>query len=165
MMRDPLPVPRAYARFGLLLGALPVAALFFRLIFHLPNLVPLWPLFLVMEILCAVAGWRMASWLGRKTEASAVQSWHEFVYDAMEAGAMWAVVTGALGGIPFFVVGSFFGALLALPIGIIAFTVFMPLHRLLARGGMIDARHLWPLACGVVATITALILSPEIIPY
>ncbi|MCA1555820.1 MAG: hypothetical protein LC747_03925 [Acidobacteria bacterium] len=39
------------------------------------------------------------------------------------------------------------------------------LRLIMARGGMIDARHFWPLACGVVFTITALILSPNLYPY
>ncbi len=79
-------------------------------------------------------------------------------------GALWGLTTGAVGGVWFFGFGSFFGALIALPVGMLGFALFTPLHRLMARGGMIDARHFWPLAGGVVFTITALILSPRIYP-
>ncbi len=68
-------------------------------------------------------------------------------------------MTGALGGFVFFGIGAFVGAALAVPVGALAFAVFAPLHRLLARGGMIDARQLWPLALGVSGTIAALILG------
>jgi hypothetical protein len=47
----------------------------------------------------------------------------------------------------------------------LAFAAFAPLHRLLARGGMIDARHLAPLAWGINLAISALILSPRLLPY
>jgi hypothetical protein len=67
-----------------------------------------------------------------------------------------------VGGVLFFGVGSLFGAFMALPFGMLGFLLFTPLHRLMACGGMIDARHLWPLACGVALTISALILSPNL---
>ena len=80
-------------------------------------------------------------------------------------GFAWGAITGAAGGAICFGIGAIFGALYAAPVGTLAFILFTPLHRLLARGGMIDARHFWPLACGVTMTITALILSPHIFPY
>ncbi len=73
-------------------------------------------------------------------------------------GILWALVTGAAGGAIFFGIGAIFGAVCAIPVGIAAFLIFTPIHRLLAHGGMIDARHFWPLALGIVAVITMLIL-------
>jgi hypothetical protein len=43
----------------------------------------------------------------------------------------------------------------------LAFTLFTLLHRLLVRGDMIDARHFWPLACGITMLIAALVLNPQ----
>jgi len=57
--------------------------------------------------------------------------------------------------------GVFYALAVALP----AFLVFTTLHRLLARGGMIEERHLWPLAWAVAATPAALVLSPSLLPY
>ena len=74
-------------------------------------------------------------------------------------GAAWGAVAGFAGGLVFFGLGAIAGLICAVPVGIIAFTLFAPLHRLLARGGMIDARHFWPLACGVTMIISALILG------
>lgn len=44
-----------------------------------------------------------------------------------------------------------------IPIGSLAFLIFAVLHRTLERGGMIEARHFVPLACGITAIITVLI--------
>ncbi len=78
---------------------------------------------------------------------------------ALLIGWLWAIGTGAAGGLVFFGIGAIFGVSFAIPVGLLAFASFMPLHRLLARGGMIEAGHLWPLACGVTMTVTALILG------
>ena len=74
-------------------------------------------------------------------------------------GAAWGAVAGGAGGLVFFGFGSLFGVVCAVPVGIMAFTIFAPLHRLLVRGGMIDARHFWPLACGTNMIVSALILG------
>jgi hypothetical protein len=74
-------------------------------------------------------------------------------------GTVWGAVAGGAGGLVFFGIGSLFGIVCAVPVGIVAFTLFTPLHRLLARGGMIDARHFWPLACGINMIVSALILG------
>jgi hypothetical protein len=120
LMRCPVASREAYARFGLLLGTLPPAAIFLKIFGRVlvgpgdgihPGL--LFLLFL-MNVFCAVAGLYF---------------------------------------------GAVFGAIFAVPVGMLAFLLFVPLHRLLACGGMIDSRHLWPLACGVVTLIAALILA------
>jgi hypothetical protein len=72
----------------------------------------------------------------------------------------WSLVTGGLGGALFFGVGAAFGFVCALPVALAAFPVFAFLHRLISRGGMIEARHAWPLAFGIPLTIAAMIMSP-----
>ena len=75
------------------------------------------------------------------------------------AAFVWGAVTGAAGGALFFGIGAIFGVICALAVALPSFMVFTTFHRLLARGGMIDARHLRPLAWGVALTIAALILG------
>jgi hypothetical protein len=75
-------------------------------------------------------------------------------------GALWGLVTGASGGAVVFGFGSIFGAICATPVALFAFPVFTILLRLLARGGMIEERILWPLAFGIPTIIAAAILSP-----
>ena len=166
-MRRPVPVERAFAQFGLLLGTLPPAAIFFRLLLPFQDsesgYVGL--LFIPMLIVCALLGRRLGASLGGSVGRFEHGGWVRFLLFTLAAALGWATVTGAAGGFLFFGIGAIFGAFCALVVAPPAFLVFASLHRLLARGGMIDARHLRPLAWGVPATIAALILSPYLLPY
>lgn len=166
MMRRPVSVERAYAMFGLLLGTLPPAAIFYRMFgdaLARPSFE--WGLFLLvlaMNIVCGLAGMFMGSKLNRMAaaiEAADDNYWIRVLFVPFLMGMIWGAGAGAAGGLVFFGIGAIFGVMFAIPVGILAFTLFMPLHRWLAHGGMIEASHLWPLACGVVMTITALILG------
>lgn len=166
-MRRPVTTREAFARFGLLLGAFVPAALFYRMFNYGidPNvlngqklLMPL--LLLAMNLTCCLMGRKMGAVCGDGMDEYERTTWHRMCFCAAGLGALWALTTGAVGGVLFFGIGALFGAAIALPFGTLGFLVFAVLHRLMARGGMIDARHVWPLAFGVVLTITALILSP-----
>lgn len=166
MMRRPLSFERAYGLFGLLLGTLPPAAIFYRLFGDelarqgFPSV--LFMLLLAMNVVCGIVG----SFLGSRFNgmAAAIDApegnlWLRMLFIPPLIGMLWGAGTGWAGGLIFFGIGAIFGALFAIPVGILAFALFMLLHRWLAHGGMIEAGHLWPLACGVVMTITALILG------
>lgn len=167
LMRRPVAAERAFARFGLLLGTLPPAAIFLRLsvLFFDSNSALTCLIFLPMLLVCALVGWRMGAILGRSMSDFERGGWVRTMLYTLAVALAWATVTGAAGGLLFFVVGSIFGVFCALAVALPAFLVFTSLHRLLARGGMIDARHLRPLAWGVPATAAALILSPYLLPY
>jgi hypothetical protein len=164
MMRHPVSIERAYALFGLLLGALPSAAIFLKLFGRhsstLEILLSGWTwLFLLSSIACALAGKFIGSKISSMAEVSERDSWVKMIFVAPLIGVLWAMSTGAMGGFILFGAGAFFGLMFAIPVGLLAFILFMPLHRLLSHGGMIEAQHLWPLACGVTLTLTALILG------
>jgi hypothetical protein len=167
LMRRPVDAREAFALFGLLLGVFVPAAMFYRMFnygFHQSGssfeqlFFPL--LLLAMNVVCGLTGRKMGSVFGGRIDAYERASWHRMCARATGAGALWGLTTGSVGGVLFFGFGSLLGALLALPVGMLGFASFTPLHRLMARGGMIEARHLWPLACGVALTIAALILNP-----
>lgn len=166
-MRKPISTQEAYALFGMLLGLLPAGAIIFRLLnliwwdFQLGNFVYL----SAGLAMCMAVGYRRGAKAGLEMDEIERGSWPHTVVGSLEAGFIWAVITGAAGGAVFFLVGSLFGLICALPVGLAGFLLFTIFHRLLARGGMIDARRFWPLAWGVALTITALILSPHVIPY
>jgi hypothetical protein len=164
-MRRPVQTERAFARFGLLLGLLPPAAIFIRvaLLFHFAGALSL--IFLPMLLVCALLGRRMGANAGRTFDESERGSWARTIIDALEDAFIWAAATGGAGGAVFFGVGALPGFVGALPVAMLAFALFATLHRLLARDGMIDARHLAPVAWGINLTITALILSPRLLPY
>lgn len=164
MMRRPVSIERSYALFGLLLGALPSAAIFLKMFgshsSNLEILVSGWALlFLLSSIACGLAGRFFGSKFSRMAQTLERSSWSKLLLISPMIGMLWGASTGALGGFILFGFGSIFGAIFAIPVGLLAFLLFMPLHRLLAHGGMIEAQHLWPLACGVTLTLTALILG------
>jgi hypothetical protein len=173
LMRRPVATREAFKRFGLLLGAFVPAALFYRMFnygvdedgssferLYFPLFFPL--LLWTMNVVCCLMGWKMGGVFGAKIDDYERASWHRMCASAAGAGALWGITTGSVGGVLFFGFGSLFGALIALPFGILGFLLFTVFHRLMSHGGMIDARHFWPLACGVVLIITALILSPNL---
>ena len=162
-MRRPLTPEQAYARFGLLLGLLPPAAIFARALYTIghgldADFFILFAFCLAMNLLCALVGRRMGQRLGQKTFADAHASWPMLGLKSVWAALLWGMVTGAVGGAVCFGFGAIFGALCALNVALPAFLIFAPLHHSLARGGMIDARRFWPVACGVTLTIATLIL-------
>jgi hypothetical protein len=168
LMRRPLAPERAYARFGLLLGALPPAAIVLKLawvfLFHgdgwTPTLVMLLfgvPMTLICALVGRLMGRRLAPMLARAERRSRTAT----VLYALWAGFVWACLTGAAGGAVVFIIGALYGAACALPFGLAGFVLFAACRRLLARGGMMDARHFWPVACGIALTGAALILGIE----
>jgi len=160
MMRRPLLMRQAYALFGLMLGTLPPAAIFVRMFqYGLGRDGMLFGLCLFMNIVCAVVGYAMGHALSGSMHSLTRASWNKMLLVSPWVGALWGMVAGGAGGFLFFGFGMVAGVLCAIPVGVAAFLLFAPLHRLLARGGMIDACHFWPLACGITLTIAALVLS------
>ncbi|MDQ3907257.1 MAG: hypothetical protein M3268_02820 [Acidobacteriota bacterium] len=167
-MRRPLTTEQAFARFGLLLGTLPPAAIFSRFLIGARDgdqAMVFLAFILPMLVICSLVGRFMAKSVGRRFDDAERRTWDAMMIEALEGAFIWAAATGAAGGLPVFGIGAVFGFLCALPCALVAFSLFVPLHRLLARGGMIDARHLNPLAWGINLVIAALILSPKVIPY
>lgn len=165
LMRRPIPTQRAYALFGLLLGLLPPVAIFYRLspIFRYADDLLVWVAFCVaMNLICAVVGRMMGAQLGKRIDKLERASWIKMWGVSVLLGVAWGFVTGAAGGLIFFGIGALFGAACASVVGALGFLIFTTLHRLLARGGMIDARHFWPLAWGVTLVLVALLLSPHV---
>ena len=171
LMRRPVATRQAFASLGWLLGLLPPAAIFYRLFGYGFGLerdsgqFTFFLLCLLMNAACCVAGRLMGLYVGRFVDDVERRSWSFLLVASMLMGMIWGVGAGGLGGMLFFGFGALFGAVCAVPVGMLAFMMFAPLHRSLARGGMMEACHLWPLACGVTMFIVALILSPHVFPY
>lgn len=165
-MKSPRTSAQAYAALGTLLGLLPPAAMFGRFLssFDLRSKQELGVLAfcVVMNVICCAVGRAMGSWIGGKVGDPRARAWHELLFMAAFFGLVWGPMTGGAGGVIFFGIGAAAGALLALPVALVGFILFAPLHRLLSHGGMIEARHLRPLALGIAGVIAALILSPGV---
>jgi hypothetical protein len=182
-MRHPWSITESYRLMGFLLGALPPAAIFWKLFgyavftesFIQGNPISI-TIFVLMNLACAAAGYKVAGIFGRSfgepqfvasilsypVHPPGPSSWPGFLFWLPILATIWGLATGAAGGIFGFGFGALVGPLFAIPVAIVGFTVFGVLHRLLARGGMIEARLLLPIAFGVTFTITALIVG---VPY
>lgn len=162
-MRRPLDAQRAFALFGLMLGLFPPAAIFIKMFAYGVGGYQAHPLLflvcLLMNFTCAGVGYVMGGALSRAVKNLENRSWTLMLIVLPLIGASWGAVTGSAGGLLFLGIGAIFGAVFAIPIGALAFTLFAPLHRLLVRGGMIDARHFWPLATGATLLAAALVLG------
>jgi hypothetical protein len=165
LMLRPISTKRAYTLYGMLLGTFPPLAIFYKVLdgmaghqwVYIAQVVAL--LLLMMLAVCCLVGRAMGSVMGEWLTGKEGGSWVKKFFEALVAGIAWGAVTGAAGGVPAFGIGAIYGQAFAVAVGIVAFPLFAMLHRPLARGGMIDARHFWPLACGVVMVISALILG------
>ena len=156
----------AYRWFGAFLGLLPPAAIFWHFLSQAFSTAtekdnPMLPfvLCLGMNAACCVVGRRLGASVGKLLGDARNHSRAGLVLKSMLLALLWAVATGGAGGAVFFGFGAIFGAMFALPVALVAFPVFAVLHRLHSRGGMIEARSLWPLACGVPGVVAAVILS------
>lgn len=169
LMRRPVSTSDAYALLGTLLGVLPPAAIFYRIFFAYriidTSTLGLLAICFVMNVICCLTGRVMGAHFGERIDDLERSSWNYTFVLSFALGCLWGLVCGSAGGVIFVGIGAFFGVFCAVPIGATAFSLFTLLHRLLARGGMIEAGLLWPLACGIALFIVALILSPHIFPY
>lgn len=167
LMQRPVSTKKAYALFGMLLGALPPAAIFMQMLGYGPRALHIfgWDagsylfLFAVMNVVCCLVGWCVGSGLAQAALRAEHGSWLKMMLTMPLIGMVWGGMTGLAGGFLFFGVGAFAGAACAIPVGAVAFLLFALFHRLLERGGMIETRHFLPLACGVTTVIAALILG------
>jgi hypothetical protein len=168
LMRHTVSTEKAYALFGLLLGAFPPAAVFARLFGYglgggLMNMDAaggvLCFLCAVMNVICCLMGYVMGSAFSRSALELEYKSWIRMFLLMPLLGAGWGAVSGAAGGFFFFGIGAFFGAAVGIPVGFLGFLMLSILHRMLERGGMIETRHFLPIACGITAIVTSFILG------
>jgi hypothetical protein len=167
-MSQPVSNAEAFAWFGTFLGLFPPAAIFSRAFDRGIRGEPdLWVLFacIVMNVICCLVGRAMGGHLGGKIGNTRERAWGMTLLASLLLGFLWAVVTGGAGGVLVLGIGAIFGAFVAALVALAGFPAFMLLHRQLSRGGMIEERHLWPLAFGVPSVIAAVILSPSVFAY
>ena len=163
LMRHPIRTQKAYALFGMLLGSLPLAAFLFKLMMTesslLADMQPYFPLLLAVNAACCPVGGWISFQLAKTVDEMERKNWFYMLFASLVMGLIWGYASGSISGVIFFGFGAYLAPFVTIPTGLIAFMLFTALHRPLARGGMIDARHFWPLACGVTLLLAALILG------
>lgn len=159
LMRRPFSPAAAYGFFGLMLGTLPPAAIFYRMFAH-DFRSSEWLVFsFFMNLMCAFVGYKVGKMFAPVSADLERKSWTKMLLLMPFIGAAWAILTGAAGGVLVFGIGAIFGMICALPVGVVAFPLFAVLHRLLQRAGQIERKHLLPFAVGVSMMISAFILG------
>jgi len=161
-MQRPLTTEQAYRLFGTFLGLIPPFAIFERAVMRGRGSEEFWLVALCvgMNVFCCLVGRWCGGRLGRWMRDPRPRGRAEFAFIVFLMAASWSAVTGGLGGALFFGIGALFGPFVAAPVALVGFPAFAILHRLISRGGMIEARHAWPLAFGIPLTIAAMISSP-----
>src|ERR1044072_8719621 len=163
-MQQPLTTEQAYRLFGTFLGLIPPLAIFERYLLQTRSEREFWPLaFCVgMNFICCIIGRLFAAYLGRRMSNPRTGSRTSFAFIIFMMAIAWSVAAAGAGGSLVFGIGAICGAFIATPVALVGSPVFAILHRLISRGGLIEARHTWPLAFGIPLTIAAMILSPWI---
>lgn len=164
MMQYPLDSEITFARYGLLLGIFPPAALFIRWLMEVSfpdrrGAILVIGVMSVVMLLSAVVGYFSGKVVGRAVRDVEKRSWSAMILSTPFIGLLWGMVAGGAGGIIIFGIGALFGAVLGGVVGAIALPALAILHRLLKRGDMIDQRHFLPLAFGITLTICSFILG------
>lgn len=163
MMLNPLSPEKAFAYYGVMLGAFPPAAMFFRYLMEVSprSGVEFWVIGLlsVSVLLSAIAGHFSGMLIGNLVKRIERLSWSKMVLAMPFLGFFWGMIAGGAGGFMIFVIGAFFGAILGGMVGALALPAFAVLHRALKRGDVIDRRHFLPLAFGITLTICSFILG------
>jgi len=162
-MKRPLSAEKTFAYFGVMLGALPLAAICTRFLidrqfFRLEDVWFLGVVFIV-SLISATVGYFSGKSVGRAVSDLEKASWSKMILVSPFIGAAWGIAAGGAGGIIIFFVGAFFGAIVGGAVGAVALPVFTVFHRLLKRGDQIDAKHFLPLAFGTTLTILAFVVG------
>lgn len=165
LLRRPINPQDAYGQFGLLLGIIPPAALFYQMVTHIMRpmeiggTIMLAALFLVMNVICALAGRATGRLLAKAAYETERFSFLPMLMILPLIGLTWGIITGFFGGLLFFGIGAIGGIFVAAPVGAIAFTIFGILHRWLERGSLIDRRLFLPIAYGISISMAAFFLG------
>lgn len=168
LMKNPLTTEKALSYFGAMLGLFPPFAMFSRFVFeHFKNPVgseDFWivPLLLFVNLVCTVAGYFSGRLVGKIVAELERSSWTGMLLALPFIGVLWGIITGAAGGVFIFVIGAFFGAMIAAAVGSVALPAFAVFHRLLKKGDLIEEKHFFPVALGIACVITAFILGLNI---
>lgn len=163
-MRHPVSTEKAFAYFGLMLGSLPPAAIFFRILADkgLPNLLDdLWivPMLLITNVTAAIVGYFTGMKVATTVRYLHGLSLHRSMLLLPLIGILWGMAAGGAGGLFLFLIGALFGAVIGGTVGAVALPAFAVFHRSLKRGDVIELQQFLPLSFGITLTICAFILG------
>ncbi len=163
MIKNPLSNEKAFALFGLFLGAFPPAAFFLRIFFVDGNISIsdswVFLLFLLVNVVTATVGYFSGKLVGKIAGELEKVGWHWMLLALPFVGMLWGLVSGGVGGVFLFVIGAVFGGLFGGAVGTFALPLFTMFHRMFKKGDAIDRNIFLPIALGISMAIAALIFG------
>lgn len=162
LVKNPLTAEKAFAQFGLMLGAFPPMAIFGRFIANTSNRSEdSWIILLLIFVnfVCAISGYFSGKLIGKMVAETEKWNWAMMILIAPFIGILWGIMAGGAGGIFIFVIGAIFGAMIASAVGGLALPIFTIFHRWLKKGDVIEQNQFLPIALGITFTICAFILG------
>ncbi len=163
LMTHPISSEKAFAYFGVLLGALPPAALFTRFMLDTKGFRSedawLIGVFAIVNIVSSVVGYFSGKLIAKIVHNLEKSSWTAMIMLLPFVGILWGILAGGAGGAVIFLIGAFFGAFIGGIVGSFALPVFSIFHRLLKKGDQIERKHFLPLAFGITLIVSAFMLG------
>lgn len=161
LLENPISNDKAFALFGLFMGAFPPFAFLAQIFFNANDfrVEDSWVvvLLLVVNVVTAIAGYFSGKIVGKVVGELEKVNWLLMLLALPFIGSLWGMVSGAAGGLIFFGIGAVFGGMIGGMAGTVALPVFAVLHRIFKKGDVIDKKILLPLALGVSIGIAAFI--------
>lgn len=160
-MVNPVDLRVSLGRFGLLLGTLPPAAIFYKIItlFGVQNS----PAFLIIATLMLGVTLFVGKYLGMALAPTVAGigrlRWTSRLVCSIGIGIVWGLVTGGSSGLFAFVIGLPVGAIIGASVGSVAFPIFVSLHKFLSNDGKIESSLLHPIAFGIAAVFAGFVLG------
>lgn len=163
LVQNPMNSEAAFSYFGLMLGTLPPAAIFSRILFSTNSFSreDMWILgiLVLVNLVSAITGYFSGKLVGKMAREAERSSWIKMLIALPLIGIIWGMVSGGAGGMIFFIFGGFFGAFFGAMVGVVALPLFGIAHRSLKKGDLIARNQFLPIAFGITLTICALILG------
>ena len=163
MMNNPYSTKKAFGLFGLLLGSIPPATIFGKMIYEgemLRSDETGWILlFVAVNVVTAIVGYFSGKKVGQLVTKLEHQTWTTMLLAMPFIGLLWGFISGGAGGILIFLIGAVVGAVMGGMVGAVALPAFATLHRIFKRGDQIESQQFYPIAFGITAIISALIIG------
>jgi hypothetical protein len=162
-MRGPVKISKAYRYFGLMLGAVPPAAIVLRLLTTEPIIRPGQLAFLLLIAFAGLVTGLVGYFSGKLT-AKTVKRAEKFalpnrVVLIAFVGMTWGIVCGTAGGVFIFVVGAFPAALMGAATGFLTLPIFATLLNFARSGDRVSLSRFLPISLGIVMSIAAFIFG------
>lgn len=163
LMTHPISTEKAFAYFGILLGALSPLTIFTRFMLDTKGVrnedAWLIGVFAIVSVVSSVVGYLSGKLIAQIVRNLEKTSWTKMILALPFVGILWGILAGGAGGAVIFLIGAFFGAILGGMVGSFALPVFTIFHRLLKKGDQIERKHFLPLAFGISLIISAFMLG------